>query len=193
MWTAVADILRVNASCVQLSFGMAMVTCLLSNIRWNLKGDLMMCVFPELPSLSDDAERCHSWYQISARFIWLEFFYFWAAEYFFTKKEKKNSFHLFSFPPLPAVGVVIMEHCWVAADNCLVLWPQMYKLFPLLPKGDTTRSDHKTEPHSSLVGRGNIGQPEFDLQFFLEEKVQSNIPVCGMMLPVMKHWGMRHM
>ncbi|KAG7216447.1 hypothetical protein INR49_001933 [Caranx melampygus] len=60
------------------------------------------------------------------------------------------------------VGVVIMEHCGVAADNCLVLWPQsfrfrMYKLFPSLLKGDAARTDRRKESARSslltLVGR----------------------------------------
>lgn len=103
-----------------LIFRVAVVMCLLSNIQRNLKEALMMCVFPSLASLSDDAEKWRLQYHISARFIWLEFFYFWAAESFLCPPQKKKLSTYFHFLFFQPVGVVIMEHCGVA-HNCLVL------------------------------------------------------------------------
>ena len=117
-----------------------------------------MCVFPSLPSLSDDAEgvtsegsRICSLHLV----VWNFFFFFfnWSFFFSFKKKKKKNFplyFHFLFFQP---VGVVIMEHCRVT-DNCLVLSARGarsgYKLFPLLPKSSPTAGQSRHGPQSSL-------------------------------------------
>lgn len=88
-------------------------------------------------------------------------------------------FHFLCFQP---VGVVIMEHCGVA-DSLLQLSSHSarsgYISFSTCYQREVAVSDHRTGPARSslftLVSRGHLGQPNFDLQLLPKGKFNQNM------------------
>ena len=124
-----------------------------------------MCVFPSLPSLSDDAEEWRLKDHVSARFIWSEFFffYFWTAESFLCLKKKKNfpltfissSFSLLGLLLWNIAGSQIIVWCWAPAVLAQDISFSPCYQSPHRPqdRAGTARSPHSGQPRSSRSTR----------------------------------------